>query len=405
MDKLFWIDGSFCKTYTQLFGDVEAIQTIQKTILEKEPYKVFVKLVHSLVYDYPVTLLDSDLSKDEIKKLGYANMKEPDWLDNQKSNLGSIDWGEQSKKLQHWSITLLTSGTTGIPKKITHSFASITKSVKISPEHESDVWGFAYNPTHMAGTQVFFQAFLNRNPMIYIFNKSQDEIYMAIINHQITHLSATPTFYRLMLKKGLQFDSIKHISSGGEKLDENLKQKLSDFFPKAKIKNIYASTEAGSLFASDGDLFIIPKKLKKSIKIEDNEILIHERLLGKSDAFALADGWYYSGDIVEVVEKTPKIKFRLIHRKNEMINVGGYKVNPQEVEAEILKISGVSEVRVYGKKNSLLGNILCAQVVAENVSEKEIKIHLSSLLQPYKIPRIIDFVQELERTRTGKLKR
>jgi acyl-coenzyme A synthetase/AMP-(fatty) acid ligase len=405
MNKLFWADGSFFRTYSQLFKEIEAVQALNKIIYEKEPYQIFVRIIHSLVYDYPITLLDSDFSESELSKLGYEKIDDSITIEHHKADLDSVDFSEQSKNLQNWSMTLFTSGTTGIPKKITHTFASITKSVKMSSSHKNDVWGFSYNPTHMAGTQVFFQAFLNRNPLINVFNKSHDEIYSAIKTNKITHISATPTFYRLVIKKGVHFESVKQVSSGGEKLEESLKQKLSDFFPNASIKNIYASTEAGSLFAATSDAFSIPEKLKKFIKIQAKEILIHESILGTSDGFKIIDGWYYSGDMVENIEEHPEIKFRFLHRKNEMINVGGYKVNPHEVEGEILQIQGVSGVRVYGKKNSVLGNILCAKVVAENVSEKEIKIHLSSVLQPYKIPRIIDFVEQLEITRTGKLKR
>jgi acyl-coenzyme A synthetase/AMP-(fatty) acid ligase len=405
MDRVFWADGSFSRTYSQLFNEVEAVQAINTIIYEKEAYQIFVRIVHSLVYDYPITILDSDFSESELSKSEYNDMEGSSKINHRNTDIATIDFGEQSKELQNWRMTLFTSGTTGIPKKITHTFASITKSVKMSLNHKNDVWGFAYNPTHMAGTQVFFQAFLNRNPIINVFNKSHDEIYSAIRTYKITHLSATPTFYRLLLKKGIHFESVKQVSSGGEKFEESLKQKLSDFFPNASVKNIYASTEAGSLFAAIGDAFRIPEKLKKFIKIQANEILIHESILGTSDGFKIIDGWYYSGDIVEIIEEHPEIKFRFLHRKNEMINVGGYKVNPQEVESEILKIQSVSGVRVFGKKNSVLGNILCAEVVSENVSEKDIKIHLSSILQPYKIPRIIDFVEQLEITRTGKLKR
>ncbi len=94
-----------------------------------------------------------------------------------------------------WKVTLYTSGTTGIPKKVTHNFNSITRFVKISERNTNSIWGFAYNPTHMAGIQVFFQALLNGNAIVRLFGLSANEIHREINENFITHISATPTFY------------------------------------------------------------------------------------------------------------------------------------------------------------------------------------------------------------------
>ena len=94
------------------------------------------------------------------------------------------------------------------------------------------------------------------------------------------------------------------------------------------------------------------------IRIENGELIIHWSLIGKSD---LAEQeWYNTGDLVEVLSTDP-IEFRFQSRKNEMINVGGYKVNPTEVEETILNLKGIKTARVYSKSNSVLGEILCAE--------------------------------------------
>ena len=114
-----------------------------------------------------------------------------------------------------------------------------------------------------------------------------------------------------------------------------------------------------------------------------------------------------TGDLIEWVDK-PNAVFRFKSRKNDLINVGGYKVNPEEVELEIMAIGGVCQANVYGKANSILGEVLCADVVmAPNVklTEQDIRMRLSLRLQDFKIPRRIRFVEELSVTRTGKLKR
>ncbi|MCD4819018.1 MAG: AMP-binding protein [Candidatus Cloacimonetes bacterium] len=406
MDKLFWIDDDIIKSYQQLIKDTNNINLFKNIIYENKSYVLYVKIVHSLINDYPITLLDCDFSNTELTNLGFLT------LDLQKSKiihpkiLHSVDeLFVTISNLNNWKITLLTSGTTGVPKKITHTFSSITKSVKISKSHNADIWGFAYNPTHMAGIQVFFQAFLNMNTIVNIFNKPLRNMHLLVENYLISHISATPTFYRLFVQKEVTFVSIKQVSCGGEKLEKNLKIRLKKCFPYAKIRNIYASTEAGSLFASKGEYFKIPQKLSQYIKIIDSEILIHKDILGVSNDIPLQNGWYYSGDIIEIIEDDPEIIFKFLHRKNEMINVGGYKVNPNEVEEEIRKIENVNSVRVYGLKNSVLGNILCADIVVNDITEKEIRKILSSKLQPFKSPRFFNFVKKIEITRTGKIKR
>ena len=96
-------------------------------------------------------------------------------------------------------ITIFTSGTTGQPKKVLHNIMTLTRSVRTGDKYKNQVWAYAYNPTHMAGLQVFFQAFENQNTLINVFNQSREYVYQQIKAMNITHMSATPTFYRLLL--------------------------------------------------------------------------------------------------------------------------------------------------------------------------------------------------------------
>ena len=259
----------------------------------------------------------------------------------------------------------------------------------------------------MAGLQVFFQAFENQNTLVNVFMKSRDEVYRLFSEKQITNVSATPTFYRLLLPFEQEYPHVQRVTLGGEKSDQHLYDAIRKVFPRAKINNVYASTEAGSLFASNGESFRIPEAIQEKIKVVDDELLIHRSLLGRSDSYIFTDDYYHTGDLIEWVDK-PNAVFRFKSRKNDLINVGGYKVNPEEVELEIMAIGGVCQANVYGKANSILGEVLCADVVmAPNVklSEQDIRKRLSLRLQDFKIPRRIRFVEELSVTRTGKLKR
>lgn len=254
---------------------------------------------------------------------------------------------------------------------------------------------------------MFFQAFENLNTLVNVFNAGRLDVYAAIEENQITHLSATPTFYRLLLPFGRAYPSVQRVTLGGEKSDWHLYDAIGRIFPNAKINNVYASTEAGSLFAAKGDCFQIPSAIKDKFEVKDKELMIHKSLLGQSDSFEFDGDYYHSGDIIEWVDEANGL-FRFSSRKNELINVGGYKVNPGETENAILSINGVRQALVFGKPNAILGNVLCAEVLLEEGAElKEVDIRkiLKEHLQDFKIPRKIKFVESFSLTRTGKLKR
>lgn len=303
-------------------------------------------------------------------------------------------------------ISLLTSGTAGIPKSVTHTISNLIRNIRISEKYREDIWAFAYNPMHMAGSQVFFQALLNLNPLINTFSFNRDDIFKIINKYKITHISATPTFYRMLMPADTALPTVKRVSLGGEKSDDKLHNELKMLFPSAKINNIYASTEAGALFSSDKDLFTIPDDLKNFVKIIDGELNIHSSLIGNSDSFELYGGYYKTGDIIKWIDESKGI-FKISHRVNDMINVGGYKVNPREIEETIMRIDGVVNVIVFGKPNSVIGNILCAEIVPlENavLNENIIRGVLRIELEEHKIPRIIHILDKLSLTKTGKTK-
>jgi acyl-coenzyme A synthetase/AMP-(fatty) acid ligase len=368
-------------------------------------YSYFVNLIKAIASGRPLVLLDSDINPSEI-----------DGLDESKVNVAestapisfqSMDEVVAAVQKSKSEITIFTSGTTGQPKKVVHSITTLTRSVRIGDRYKGQIWAYAYNPTHMAGLQVFFQAFENQNTLVNVFNQPREYICQQIREKGITHISATPTFYRLLLPFEQAYESVIRVTLGGEKSDQHLYDSIMKIFPNAKINNVYASTEAGSLFAAKGDCFQIPEAIKNKFKVMDDELLIHKSLLGSSDSFKFTDGYYHSGDLIEWVDEAQGL-FRFKSRKNELINVGGYKVNPGEVEVVIQNLDGVRQAMVYGKANSILGNVLCADVVLEpgfTLTELDIKKVLNSKLQDFKVPRRIKFVEEISLTRTGKMKR
>jgi acyl-coenzyme A synthetase/AMP-(fatty) acid ligase len=403
------IDKDSLITWDYLIDDINNTSIYNPYCKTADYYTVFKHIILSLLIDEEIILLDSDFTESELINLTGHSDYDEFIKPVEKSNLPILASKKElieklSNSTKKWNVTLFTSGTTGIPKKVSHDLKSITRFVKISERNKNSIWGFAYNPTHMAGIQVFFQALLNGNSIIRLFGLNTKLIHNEIKNNNITHISATPTFYRLLLPYDEPFPSVERITSGGEKFNEKTIIQLKVTFPNAKITNVYASTEAGTLFASENDIFTIKPEYEHLIRVENDELLIHSSLMGNSEM--KIDEWYKTGDLIKTITEKP-LKFSFISRKSDMINVGGYKVNPLEVEEAILTLSGVKNARVYSKSNSVLGNIICCELACDNkeLSESSIRIFLQSKIQEFKIPRIFRFVDELSTTRTGKIKR
>jgi acyl-coenzyme A synthetase/AMP-(fatty) acid ligase len=406
---LFWIDEArkTKKTYSELIKDICSKQDIKKYVCYDDPYQVFVELICSLLIGEPIEIMDASLSEVEKQNLGISVAKIdhriPFLIDKLKTPQDLIE--KIVSNNTKWTVSLYTSGTTGKPKKVAHTLKSLTKNLKQGQRFSDNIWAFAYHPTHFAGLQVFFQAFLNLNSMIYIFDEDKNDVVNILEKYQATHISASPTFYRTItpyIKDAVL--NMQRVTLGGEKFDIQLSERLKECFPSAKIRNIYASTEAGSLFESENNYFQIKDHIKDHIRVnDDGELLLSNEILGSSDEFQVLDGWYFTGDIVRFIDDT-HIEF--IGRKTEMINVGGYKVNPQEIEEEIKKIDGVIDVTVRARANKLTGNIIIADVIknddTKNIDETYIVKFLNKTLQSWKIPRMIKFVSKIDKTRTGK---
>lgn len=392
-------------TYEELVKTINLSTTYCPYFQSKDLYAYFANLIKALVTNNPVVLIDADSSPADMPYLDFTLLNKPQEIGT--CSLKDMDELIEALSQSTSEITIFTSGTTGQPKRVTHSVATLARNVRKGEQYKEHVWAYAYNPTHMAGTQVFFQALMNQSTMVNVFGESREVVYQQIERYGITHISATPTFYRMLMPFEKAYPSVKRVTLGGEKSDKQLYEHICNIFPNAKVNNVYASTEAGSLFAAKDDCFQIPANIRDKFRVENDELLIHKSLLGQSDSFVFDGEYYHSGDLIEWVNEAEGL-FRFKSRKNELINVGGYKVNPGEVEDAINAIEGVQQSLVYGRSNSILGNIVVAEVkLVEGAASTDLEIRkvLASLLQDFKVPRKIQIVNELSMTRTGKLKR
>lgn len=402
--KLIWIDEKRNHYISEkdLLERVSACEQVPCYIQAADPLDMLLQLLAGMVHGLEMVLLDADYSEKEMADLGMDINCLTECVSVQPTRVSTMTEMVNLVLSKPWKLWMFTSGTTGLPKKVCHSYTTLGRNVRKSERHNDDIWAFAYRFSHMAGIQVLLQAISNANTMVYVFEEEPRRIVELMEKYRCTHISATPTFYRNIIAylrdNTLQ---LQHLTTGGEKYDEDLCNKLQTLLPNVKMHNIYASTETGSILNAVGRGFSVPEQYKEKVKISSvGELLIHCSLLGD---FPLDGEWYNTHDLVE--EKDGLLFF--ISRKSDLLNVGGYKVNPLEVEAAMQRIPGINDCLVYGQKNSVLGTILLADVVLEkDYSEKDVKKAirqtLSEELQDFKIPRIIKVVDEIRRTKSGK---
>ncbi len=146
--------------------------------------------------------------------------------------------------------------------------------------------------------QVFLQAICNLNTIVSLLGLSREEVHAAIDTYSITHLSATPTWFRLLLDGTTKHESVRSIAVGGEVCQPSLRAQLLRLFPNAKFHNIYASTEAGALFRSDSDTFIVSEDQREFVQVIDGQLWLHASMIAESlretgvdDFFPRATTW------------------------------------------------------------------------------------------------------------------
>ncbi|MBO6795100.1 MAG: long-chain fatty acid--CoA ligase [Balneolaceae bacterium] len=394
-------------SYSDLITDLSNISKHSPYCFEQGYYQTFLRIIFSMLSGKKITLLDPDLSSESLKDLtghsDFASFEEP---------TSSVRIPKTKHELiqslrntsDSWELTLFTSGTTNKPKAITHSFKSITRNTRLYPHTDSPkIWGFSYLPTHMAGVQVFLQALLNGDSMVRLIGLSKKDQIESIQKFNVTHISATPTFYRLLLPTDEPFPTVQKITSGGEKFEASLEAEISKTFPNATFTNVYASTEGGALFGAKGEVFHVSESIKDFVRFKDEELILHSSLLGKSMQNNIE--WYSTGDLVEIISESP-LQFKFKARISDQVNIGGFKVNVLEIEEVLKQHPAIKQSRVFAKPNSVLGNLLCAEIIASHsISEKEIRTFLASKVQEAKIPRMFKFVDEISTTSTGKIDR
>jgi len=315
---------------------------------------------------------------------------------------------------------LATSGTTNVPKFVCHTLNGLARTVQTeSKKGRSVCWGLLYDISRFAGLQVFLQALLGGGTLILTHEN-------ATVADQLTHfvkndcnaLSGTPTLWRkILMTPGAAELNLKLVTLGGEIAEQSVLDSLVKKFPNAKIRHIYASTEVGVGFSvSDvkegfpASWFVNPPNGIELALTESGCLKVKSTNIRQSyltGGNILSDGGYAdTGDMIEIVEGRALFK----GRANGTINVGGNKVQPEEIEKVIHAVNGVAIAQVSGLANSMMGNLVVAKVVAHSgVDHAELKssvmLACRSQLEAYERPAMLQIVEDVVISAVGKTQR
>ena len=301
-------------------------------------------------------------------------------------------------------LILFSSGSTGKPKAMIHNLDTLIDSFKDKKEKSMNMLVFLMFD-HIGGLNTVFNALFMGACLIIPKIKDAKTICELIEKYKIMVLPSSPTFLNLILisqeYKNYDLSSLRMITYGTETMPQSLLLKLKEVFPKVKFLQTFGTSETGistTSSKSSNSLFMKLEDINGEYKIVENELWLRSKtqvlgyLNASMDSFT-SDGWFKTGDLVEVDGEYIKI----IGRAKEVINVGGQKVLPAEVESIILEMEEISDCMVYAEQNAITGQTVVCDVVLnkkiENI-KKRVRVFCKDRLDAYKIPTKVNVVDK-----------
>jgi len=304
----------------------------------------------------------------------------------------------------HPGLALFSSGSTGKSKAVVHDLAPLLDKFRTQRHTLRTITFLLFD--HIGGVNTMLYILSNAGCMITVQDRSPDGVLSAVEKHRVELLPTSPTFINLvLLSEAYQrhdLSSLQTVTYGTEPMQESTLKRVHELFPHIKLLQTYGLSEVGILRSqsrSSDSLWVRVGGEGFETRVVDGVFQIKARsaMLGYLNAPSpfTEDGWFNTGDLVE----TDGEFIRFLGRKSEIINVGGEKVYPAEVESVIQQIDNVAEVSVYGEKNPITGKIVCADVVLKAPEDpKQFTLRLKQFcrerLQNFKVPVKVFVVKE-----------
>jgi len=319
---------------------------------------------------------------------------------------------------------LLTSGTTGTPKLVLHTLQSLGGALPTQAQSGArSIWSTFYDIRRYGGLQIYLRAVLSGSPLVLSSSGEPTPDFLArAAAAGVTHISGTPSHWRRALMSGhAAILKPEYVRLSGEVADQAVLDNLRAVYPNARIAHAFASTEAGVAFDVNDGLagfplaFVDNPSGEIELKVVDHTLRIRSRrnaarYLGAEQGVLVSDdGYVDTGDMVELEDG----RYYFRGRVGGVINVGGLKVYPEEVESVLNADPRVRMSLVRSRRNPITGAVVVADVVLANPAGSDtpdaVKNDLLDAcrrtLAPHKVPAMLRFVPALEFTAAGKLVR
>ncbi len=318
----------------------------------------------------------------------------------------SHDMIKNLKDNKNSGLVLFSSGSTGKPKAMIHNLDNLISTYKDKRAKAMNMLVFLMFD-HIGGLNTLFNALSMGACLIIPKNRDAKTICELIQDYKIMVLPSSPTFLNLILISGeyLNYNlrTLRMITYGTEAMPESLLIKLKEIFPRVKFLQTFGTSETGistTSSKSSDSLYMKIEDENQEYKIVEGELWLRSKtqvlgyLNANMDSFT-SDGWFKTGDLVEEIEDG---YLKIIGRGKEVINVGGEKVLPAEVESVVLSMDEIEDCMVYSEQNAITGQtVVCDVVCSKELDKKELKKLVRSFckekLDNYKIPTKVNLVE------------
>ena len=316
----------------------------------------------------------------------------------------SHDLYTRLRSARHPGLVLFSSGSTGKSKAAVHDFVPLLEKFRV-PRHALRTLTFLLFD-HIGGVNTLLYALSNAGCIVAVQERSPEAVCAAIEKHRVQLLPTSPTFINLLLASEAYVDhdlaSLELVTYGTEVMPESTLARFHQIFPRVRLLQTYGLSEVGILRSqsrSSDSLWVKVGGEGFETRVVDGMLEIRARsvMLGYLNAPSpfTADGWFPTGDAVEVDGEYLRIR----GRQSEIINVGGEKVYPAEVESVLQSMEGVQDVTVSAEANPITGQIVAAKVrlsTGETLPEFRARMRrfCRDRLPVFKIPQKVTLVDE-----------
>lgn len=308
-------------------------------------------------------------------------------------------------------LILFSSGTTGKPKAMLHNLDMLVESYASRRSKDINILLFLLFD-HIGGINTLLNVAAMGATVTIPLERTPDHVCAMIELHKVALLPASPTFLNLILISGAvsryDLSSLRMITYGTEPMPEGLLLKLRKEFPRTKFLQTFGTSETGIVSTSSKASDSVFMKFDDSAieyRVVDGELWLRSKrqilgYLNHSMSNFTDDGWFKTGDMVEEQDDG---YLRINGRNKEVINVGGQKVLPAEVESVLMKLPFVIDCKAYAHPNALTGHTVAANVVLSGDDASSHKERISQIRQfsktsmdAYKVPTKINVVHQIE---------